>query len=507
MGNEISIGDVVPERTGSVSAPERRRRASQITPGNFVCDQGADFSKKYKGLKVLGKGSYGEVVLCRDRVTSAEVAVKVIGKKHLKKPSEKEVLIKEVNLIKQLDHQNIMKVYEFYEDKSHFYLVGEHYSGGELFDELVKRKRFTEPDAAIATFQLLNGLNYMHKQDVVHRDLKPENILLAKPGKLHLKIIDFGLSTHFQRNTSKSMKEKIGTAYYVAPEVLRGNYNEKCDIWSVGVILYILLSGCPPFYGKNESEILARVELGKYTFNLPQWVKVSDAAKHLIRMMLFFVPNLRISAETALEHEWLTTHSGDSHKTILAYYKQVMKAANNAIIFCKTPQLGQAAMLYSASKLVNPDETMDLQKVFVALDRDNDGRITIDDIVEALSKAFKKTITKKQNTSVDSTRIKDIATYIFDQADADGSGHIEFSEFVALAMDKSKLLNDARRKRAFEIFDVNKEGKITEDSLCKMFDVNGKAAKLEVKSMIKQLDTNEDGKIDKKEFQGIMDEI
>eukprot|EP00918_Siedleckia_nematoides_P015026 GHVU01032597.1.p1 GENE.GHVU01032597.1~~GHVU01032597.1.p1 ORF type:complete len:371 (+),score=89.90 GHVU01032597.1:204-1316(+) len=321
--------------------------ATAMTPGMFIQQQSGVFSERYQGLKVLGKGSFGEVILCKDRTTAIECAVKVISKRSLKKNSSSAALLKEVQLLKELDHPNIMKLYEFFEDAGYFYLVGELYTGGELFDEIISRKRFSEADAGRIVKQVLSGITYMHRNKIVHRDLKPENLLLESKGKnAQIKIIDFGLSTHFEGQ--KKMRDKIGTAYYIAPEVLHGTYDEKCDVWSVGVILYILLSGCPPFYGSSEYEILKRVETGKYSFNLPQWKKVSEMAKDLIRRMLTYVPSMRITAREALEHEWvksMTQNEAVSHD--ISNLEATMK---NMRQFQASQKLAQAAAASSSSK-------------------------------------------------------------------------------------------------------------------------------------------------------------
>jgi len=155
----------------------------------------------------------------------------------------------EIDILKNLDHPNILRLYEVFEDKKFIYLVTEFCEAGELFDEIVKRQRFDERDAAIIIKQLLSAIAYCHSKSVCHRDLKPENILIDNKETLSIKLIDFGTSQKF--DTEEKMELILGTAYYIAPEVLKGEYDEKCDVWSCGVILYILLSGSPPFNGKN----------------------------------------------------------------------------------------------------------------------------------------------------------------------------------------------------------------------------------------------------------------
>ncbi|ETW33481.1 serine/threonine protein kinase, partial [Plasmodium falciparum Tanzania (2000708)] len=151
---------------------------SKLRPGMFIQNSNVVFNEQYKGIKILGKGSFGEVILSRDKHTGHEYAIKVISKKHVKRKTDKESLLREVELLKMLDHINIMKLYEFFEDNNYYYLVSDVYTGGELFDEIISRKRFYEIDAARIIKQILSGITYMHKNNVVHRDLKPENILL-----------------------------------------------------------------------------------------------------------------------------------------------------------------------------------------------------------------------------------------------------------------------------------------------------------------------------------------
>ncbi len=177
--------------------------------------------------------------------------------------------------------------------------------GGELFDEIQRRKNFSEETAAEIISQLLSAIVYCHERRIVHRDLKPENILLdsTSPGKLQIKVIDFGTAQVF--NPSSKLRATTGTAYYIAPEVLMKNYNEKCDVWSCGVILYILLSGTPPFNGKTDDEIIKAVKRTKFVYYSPIWNEISSTAKDLINKMLKYPPDQRISAQDAYTHEWI----------------------------------------------------------------------------------------------------------------------------------------------------------------------------------------------------------
>lgn len=213
----------------------------------------------------------------------------------------------EIDIMRQLDHPNIVRLFEVFQDEKRFYLVTELCNGGELFDEITKRSHFSEQDAATIIKQVLSAVGYCHSKSICHRDLKPENILLDSSSKQNagnmIKVIDFGASQRF--DPAKKMNQIYGTAYYIAPEILKSDYNEKCDIWSIGVILFILLSGRPPFGGENDKEILDSVRQGVFSFSGQEWKNISSDAKDFIKQMLMYDPNTRISAENALNHPWI----------------------------------------------------------------------------------------------------------------------------------------------------------------------------------------------------------
>lgn len=468
------------------------------TPGMFVQHSTAAFSDRYKGQRVLGKGSFGEVILCKDKITGQEYAVKVISKRQVKQKTDKELLLKEVELLKKLDHPNIMKLYEFFEDKGYFYLVTEVYTGGELFDEIINRKRFSEADAARIVRQVLSGINYMHRNKIVHRDLKPENLLLENKKKdANIRIIDFGLSTHFE--PQKKMKDKIGTAYYIAPEVLHGTYDEKCDVWSTGVILYILLSGCPPFNGANEFEILKKVEKGKFTFDLPQWRKVSEPAKDLIRKMLAYVPSMRISAKDALDHPWIKSTDVTAKDSI--NLPSLESTILNIRQFQGTQKLAAAALLYMGSKLTTNEETDELNKIFQKMDKNGDGQLDKQELMEGYVELMKL---KGEDVSVlDKSAIETEVEQVLEAVDFDKNGFIEYSEFVTVAMDRRTLLSRQRLERAFEMFDSDGSGKISSSELATIFGVSELDSEA-WRRVLAEVDRNNDGEVDFEEFQQML---
>ncbi|KAH8585113.1 calmodulin-domain kinase 1 [Cryptosporidium sp. chipmunk genotype I] len=488
----------VPKKSSDVKRGAMGGERGSVTTGMFVQSGSGTFAEKYNIVCMLGKGSFGEVLKCKDRITQQEYAVKVISKASAKN-KDTNTILREVELLKKLDHPNIMKLFEILEDSTSFYIVGELYSGGELFDEIIKRKRFSEHDAARIIKQVFSGITYMHKHNIVHRDLKPENILLeSKEKDCDIKIIDFGLSTCFQQNTK--MKDRIGTAYYIAPEVLRGTYDEKCDVWSAGVILYILLSGTPPFYGKNEYDILKRVETGKYAFDLPQWRSISDDAKDLIRKMLTFHPSLRITATQCLEHPWIQKYSRAT--PTISDLPSLESAMTNIRQFQAEKKLAQAALLYMASKLTTLDETKQLTEIFRKLDTNNDGMLDRDELVRGYHEFMRlKGVDSNSLIQNEGSTIEDQIDSLMPLLDMDGSGSIEYSEFIASAIDRTILLSKERMERAFKMFDKDGSGKISTKELFKLFSQADSSIQMEeLESIIEQVDNNKDGEVDFNEF-------
>ena len=231
--------------------------------------------------------------------------MKIIKKKFSCSTEEEREILNEINILRTMDHPNILKIFEFYSNEREYSLVTELCSMGELFDEIVNKGPFDEKYSAYILYQILSAVNYCHKMHIIHRDLKPENILIVdknKEGYITVKVCDFGTSKIFE--TGAVEQHVVGSSYYIAPEVLNKNYNEKCDTWSCGVIMYILLSQRPPFGGRNDKEIMDNVKKGTYDLQSPPFNKLSESGIDLINKLLTIDVDKRISAEEALNHPW-----------------------------------------------------------------------------------------------------------------------------------------------------------------------------------------------------------
>eukprot|EP01087_Luapelamoeba_hula_P012824 TRINITY_DN361_c0_g1_i1.p1 TRINITY_DN361_c0_g1~~TRINITY_DN361_c0_g1_i1.p1 ORF type:complete len:351 (-),score=82.96 TRINITY_DN361_c0_g1_i1:244-1296(-) len=254
----------------------------------------------------IGKGGFSIVYSATRKKDKEEFAVKCI-KKEMVEGEDIKLLRREVQIMKRLDHPNILKLYEVYEDDVQFFLVMELVKGKELFDKIVERGMYSERDASNIIYQVVSAVDYLHENGIAHRDLKPENLLSAGEEENEIvKIADFGFSKSFAGEDAEKLMTSCGSPGYVAPEILTAeSYDKSVDMWSVGVIIYILLSGYPPFYADSAPALFKKIMDVKYDFDDSVWDDISDSAKDLIRNLLVKEPNNRFTAKQCLEHPWV----------------------------------------------------------------------------------------------------------------------------------------------------------------------------------------------------------
>ncbi|ANQ06622.1 CAMK/CDPK protein kinase [Plasmodium coatneyi] len=482
-----------------------------INPGMYVRKKEGKIGESYFKIRKLGSGAYGEVLLCREKNGHNEKAIKVIKKSQFDKTrysecrnksceneeSLNEDIYNEISLLKSLDHPNIIKLFDVFEDKKYFYLVTEFYEGGELFEQIINRHKFDECDAANIMKQILSGICYLHKHNIVHRDIKPENILLEnKNSLLNIKIVDFGLSSFFSKDYK--LRDRLGTAYYIAPEVLKKKYNEKCDVWSCGVIMYILLCGYPPFGGQNDQDIIKKVEKGKYYFDFNDWKNISDEAKELIKLMLTYDFNKRITAKEALNSKWILKYADNINKND---QKTLYGALSNMRKFEGSQKLAQAAILFIGSKLTTLEERKELTDIFKKLDKNGDGQLDKKELIEGYNilRSFKNELGELKN-------VEEEVDNILKEVDFDKNGYIEYSEFISVCMDKQILFSEERLRDAFNLFDTDKSGKITKEELANLFGLTSISEKM-WNDVLDEADKNKDSMIDFEEFVSMMHKI
>ena len=449
----------------------------------FVCYKTTKLTNEYKLGKTLGEGAFGQVRKVIHMATNQERAIKILKKRQ----QDERKLFLEVSILSKLTHPNIMEIYEFYDDKANFYIVSELCKGGELFDKITEKGTFSEKEACPIMCQLVSAICYCHSNNIVHRDIKPENIMLDnKDGNPIVKLIDWGGARYFSK--SKKMSTIKGTPYYIAPEVIKEVYDEKCDIWSLGVIFYVLLCGYPPFNGDTDTEIMANVQKGTFQFPKEEWDKISDEAKDLIKKMLTFDPAKRISALEVLKHPWFLKFNEDQENN-----KEFAKTAfENMKRFKRNKKFEHATIGFIINQLIAKEDRSDLLKQFLAWDKNKDGVLNKQEIKESYKAVY---------GNIDD----DVIDNMIASVDSDGNGVIDYNEFLNCTMNRDKILSSKNLEYAFNAFDIDKNGSISIEEIMSIFKkTSNNVDKKIFEKMMKEVDKNGDGKIEFKEFDQIM---
>ncbi|XP_006657762.1 calcium-dependent protein kinase 19 isoform X2 [Oryza brachyantha] len=453
------------------------------TPDTILGKPYEDVRSAYSLGKELGRGQFGVTYLCTEIATGKQYACKSISKRKLVSKADKEDIRREIQIMQHLSgQQNIVEFRGAYEDKSNVHVVMELCAGGELFDRIIAKGHYSERAAATICRAVVNVVNICHFMGVMHRDLKPENFLLAtKEENAMLKATDFGLSVFIEEG--KMYRDIVGSAYYVAPEVLRRNYGKEIDVWSAGVILYILLSGVPPFWAETEKGIFDAILQGEIDFESQPWPSISESAKDLVRKMLTQDPKRRISSAQVLQHPWLREGEASDKpidSAVLSRMKQ-FRAMN---------KLKKMALKVIASNL-NEEEIKGLKQMFTNMDTDNSGTITYEELKAGLAKLGSK---------LSEAEVKQL----MEAADVDGNGSIDYVEFITATMHRHKLERDEHLFKAFQYFDKDSSGFITRDELESALIEHEMGDTSTIKDIISEVDTDNDGRINYEEFCAMM---
>jgi len=496
-----------PLKTGSSYSPSKRgdygsldyNSPNKVTiDTNLLVTKGTNNSKNnYKRTKVLGQGSFGTVYLVKHKQLNTYFAMKVIKKTN--KSEKEEVLMNEINILRKMDHPNIVKINDFYTTNTEYILVTEYCPEGELFYEIKNFAPFNEALTGWYMKQILSAVCYCHKQKIIHRDLKPENILISKKNKNGfniVKIIDFGTAIIFNKN--KNDKSLTGSVYYISPEVLskNRNYTEKCDVWSCGIIMYILLTGLPPFNGDSDEEIVTKIKNGRFNMEKYPWPIISSQAKDLIKKLLEFDANKRLTAEEALNHPWFESKQVKSEDNEgLLKIKNPNKLLNNLINFRSDNILGSTVFAYLLHNNIQLSQVHEAIKLFNKIDKNGDGQICRDELYKGLE-SFLKLSGKELQEKVD---------IIFNNIDTDHNGYIEYEEFLRAAVDKEYFLSENFLRYAFDYFDRDKNGEITYNEVKQLFYQNDKnkhntEAQNQLMKNFEEMDINGDGVLSFDEF-------
>ncbi|KAM0979717.1 hypothetical protein ACFX13_015806 [Malus domestica] len=440
---------------------------------------------KYVLGRELGRGEFGITYLCTDRETKQALACKSISKRKLRTAVDIEDVRREVAIMSTLpEHPNIVKLKATYEDNENVHLVMELCEGGELFDRIVARGHYSERAAANVARTVAEVVRMCHANGVMHRDLKPENFLFSnKKEHSPLKAIDFGLSVFFK--PGERFMEIVGSPYYMAPEVLKRNYGPEVDIWSAGVILYILLCGVPPFWAESEQGVALAILRGVIDFKREPWPQISESAKSLVRQMLEPDPRKRLTAQQVLEHPWL---------------HNAKKAPNVPLGDIVRPRLKQFSVMNRFKKKalrviaehLSVKEVEVIRDMFTLMDTDKDGRVTYEELKLGLHKV---------GSQLAEPEIK----MLMEVADVDGNGVLDYGEFAAVTIHLQKMENDEHLRRAFVFFDKDGSGYIELGELRESLqDESGETDTEVLNDIMREVDTDKDGRISYDEFVAMM---
>lgn len=484
------------KKSGNSKNKSTSKTSSNTIHSGILVEHKDDVYAKYKEMEILGQGSMGhvaKVILQKKRLSqegsfvdntdaatapAPSYALKSIQLDRVSKTFIQE-LENEIGILKTMDHPNIVKLHEVFSHKKQIYMILELCDGGDLYTRLP----YTEQDAAYITGKLLSAIKYLHDHAIVHRDLKFENIMFENSGpNAEIKVIDFGLSKKFVSHKMGVMRDGVGTLYSMAPQVLQGVYTSKADMWSVGVIVYMLLSSHRPFYSKQRKIMIDRIMRCDYSFMKKYWIPISNEAKDFIDQLLVLDPTKRNDAEMAQRHKWMDMEFKLEDRAPTEALTGRVTAKLSA--FKNNNRLKKLALNVIAHRSTT-DEIIQLRKAFDQFDTANAGVITLKEFQAAL----------QEKCSFSDEEIREM----FDSIDINKNGHIMYTEFIAASLEAQGQLDVDRIAEAFNRFDADGTGFISKENMLQFLGDTG-ATMEDVDQMISAADMGSSGAVSFDEF-------
>lgn len=477
-GEANNVKDLILKR----SQQSMEGRANQTLVHNLVHDEfRRQITEVYDmaGGKLLGKGGFGTVQTVTHKQSRVKYALKAVELSRVKDEKSLDFFFREVEVMRSLDHPNICRLHAVYPTVDYLFMVMDLCEGGDL---LTTYHFKSEQEAANIVLKVTSAVRYMHDRHIAHRDLKLDNILTdyTKDGT-DVKVVDFGLSAHFE--DFRLEHDIVGTWVYMAPEVISGSHFPRtCDMWSIGVISYLLLCGYPPFGGSSTAELKEQIQHGTYQFHYDAWSSISNTAKNFIKRLLVRNPQERMSAAEAQHHPWLNMSSLEKEGIC-------DDAIENMKKFRQTNYLKKLALELVARSL-DTEQIRQLEQCFVAMDKDGSGTISFEE--------FESVLSTHENLSA--AEIKGM----FEAANVDNGKELHFNDFLAATLGRRDL-DERRLTLAFDRLDFDHSGKIDASDL-KLI-VGGDLEEEDVMSLMDEFDLNKDGSIDFEEFQLAMRKV
>ena len=463
----------------------------------FIREIEGNITQYYEVLKKIGEGGFSKVYKVKEKETGEIRAMKELNKSKI--PNLKDFKT-EIKILAMLDHPNILRLFQVIEDSKNIYLIMELCSGGELCSRM-QNNHYKEKEAAKLMEQITSAVAYCHEKGICHRDLKPQNILFWNENpNSPVKIVDFGISKIYDPSLSSlreefgnvknnKMTNMVGTIHYLSPEFIKGKYTEICDVWSLGVILYLLLCGFQPFNGVNKKEVLNNISSFKFSFPKENWNNISESAKNLIKSMLC-PEKSRISAKDVFNSKWIKSRLKKEKQNFISFNLDKIGE------FRHFNKFKQSVLMFIASRL-NQEEYGEIPKIFKKINECKTGMITFED--------FKNFVINNQIEEIVGGDDDEEIRHKFFGIDIDNNNRIDFTEFIAANMDKSIYSDNTKLKNAFDCFDLDKSGIITRENIIKILKIEKLIDSKKVASdLIDPNDINKDGKIDFDEFCRLM---
>ena len=447
---------------------------------------------KYIIQRTLGVGTFGQVFLVQNKFTKELFAMKEIPKTSEDLLSDTEIT-DEIEILKNLDHPDIVRITEFYNTDSSYYIINEYCKYGELYEQI--NKIFSETQIAVMFRQILSGLAYLHSNNIIHRDLKLENILINDIEKSYatnedlflLKIIDFGTAKIFDKN--KYPRAIVGSIYYIAPEVLLKKYGKECDMWSAGVILYMFIVGHAPFDGKTNREIMDKIKLGKFSRTDSRWQKASNEVKDLINKLLVLEPKKRLTAFEALKHPWFkVSNSSILYNNISK--DEVLNCISNLLNYNIKSKFEELVLAYIVHNIPRPKQAKTCIKLFKLANKNEDGKLLRNELKQTLLNFVSEEFLQNFDD-------------IFSLLDGDNNGYIDYEEFLRATLDRKLWINQKVLKLAFKFFDKENFGYISKNRIKNYF-VGTNMTEEVFNVIFDEIDADKDGQIDFKDFKEMM---
>ena len=525
---KFSLEDIIIDKKSISSKPFQRRKKKSstvkqnqfffnqifsaeitipISQENLIWERKGIPKNNYIRGKLLGKGAFGKVFESKNPIFNNKVAMKIIDKNKIQIDDTNEIgkndndyIRSEINILKKLSHPNIVRIYEFYETDNYFYLINEFCQGGQLCD-YINNYILSENQLCVIFYQVFSGLIYLHENNILHGDLKPENILISSVEKnleineeyAWIKIIDFGTAKIFHKTINKK-DDIVGTLYFISPEVFSYNYDkydEKSDIWSIGVILYKALTKKYPFIGKNENETIYYIIEKDYDDKNEMLLNYSEELQDLVKKLLMKDPNKRPSAKEALNHKWFKKFDG--RRIFTNFKKEEMKPFIDNLYNFSFSKIHQLVIAFLVHNLPETESSQKILKLFRYFNESGNCELSKEELRKGL-KEFKPEIELDK-------KFDDI----FKELDGDNNGTIEFEEFLRGCIDKNEILNDKYLHYAFKFLDKENRKYLSPEQIISAFAIKENSQlKEKINNILNNSDVDKNGLISFEEFKSLI---